>query len=53
MQLKEKVVLVTGGARGIGEAVCVAAKERGAKAVVVADVLVDEGQRVEQRLNGE
>jgi NAD(P)-dependent dehydrogenase (short-subunit alcohol dehydrogenase family) len=42
MQLKEKVVLVTGGARGIGEAVCVAAKERG-----------DEGQRVEQRLNGE
>jgi NAD(P)-dependent dehydrogenase (short-subunit alcohol dehydrogenase family) len=35
--VREKVVVVTGGASGIGRAVCRRAAEEGARAVVVVD----------------
>lgn len=40
MRLKDKVVIVTGGARGIGKAYAVALSKEGAK-VVVSDILPD------------
>ncbi len=38
MRLKEKVVIVTGGARGIGRAYCLGVAAEGAR-VVVADIV--------------
>ena len=38
MQIKDKVVVVTGGARGIGAALCRSFKAEGAKAIVVSDI---------------
>src|SRR4051812_40772998 len=37
MQVREKVIVVTGGAHGIGQAMCRRFAREGAKAVVVAD----------------
>jgi len=43
MRLKDKVCIVTGGGRGIGEAICKKLAREGAK-VVVADLLLDHAQ---------
>ena len=43
MKLKDKVAIVTGGARGIGAAVCRRYADEGAR-VVVADLLLDEAR---------
>ncbi|OUM91138.1 MAG: 2-hydroxycyclohexanecarboxyl-CoA dehydrogenase [Bacillus thermozeamaize] len=43
MRLKDKVCIVTGGGRGIGEAICKKLASEGAK-VVVADLLLDHAQ---------
>ncbi|MBT5228461.1 MAG: SDR family NAD(P)-dependent oxidoreductase, partial [Proteobacteria bacterium] len=41
MNLKDKTVVVTGGARGIGKALSQAFSDQGAR-VVVADILAEE-----------
>lgn len=43
MRLKDKVAIVTGGARGIGAAICRRYADEGAR-VVVADLLMDEAR---------
>lgn len=50
-RFKDKVMIVTGGSRGIGKAVVLRAAKEGAK-VVIADLL-DEGQSVADQINNE
>src|SRR5205814_8638705 len=38
MKLREKIVVVTGGANGIGRALCRRFKQEGAAGIVVADI---------------
>ena len=49
--LRDKVVLVTGGARGLGEAVCANLAEAGAR-VVCADVRFELAEQVAEPLDG-
>lgn len=49
MRLKDKVAIVTGGSRGIGEAIVRDYLNEGAK-VIIADVLENEGKALEQEL---
>ncbi len=51
MKLKGKTVVVTGGARGIGKALCTAFTREGAS-VVVADLLADEATAVAGEIGG-
>jgi NAD(P)-dependent dehydrogenase (short-subunit alcohol dehydrogenase family) len=50
-RVEGKVVLVTGGALGIGRAVCERLAEEGAK-VAVTDILEVEGREIAERVNG-
>src|SRR5262245_39597424 len=50
MQLDGKVVVVTGGANGIGRALCRRFAQEGARAVVVADVDADGAAAVANEL---
>jgi NAD(P)-dependent dehydrogenase (short-subunit alcohol dehydrogenase family) len=52
MRLTDKVVVVTGAARGIGRALCERFHREGAGAVVVADLDVREAQSVAQAVGG-
>ncbi len=52
MQLTNKVVVVTGGANGIGRALCRRFAAEGAKAVVVADLQAAAAMRVANKIGG-
>jgi NAD(P)-dependent dehydrogenase (short-subunit alcohol dehydrogenase family) len=52
MKLQDKVVVVTGGANGIGRALCRRFAAEGAKAVVVADIQLDAAQKVATEIRG-
>lgn len=52
MKLQNKVVVVTGGGNGIGQALCRRFAAEGAKAVVVADIDVEAARRVAAEIGG-
>ena len=52
MELNNRVVVVTGGGSGIGEAIAVAAHQAGARHVVVADLSAEQANRVAALVNG-
>jgi NAD(P)-dependent dehydrogenase (short-subunit alcohol dehydrogenase family) len=52
MNVTGKVVVVTGGAEGIGRALCERFAKEGAKAVVVADRNVEGAEQVAKRIGG-
>src|SRR5581483_12516478 len=52
MQLRDKVVVVTGGANGIGRALCRRFAADGAKCVVVADLDIVSAEQVAAEING-
>ena len=52
MKLQDKVVVVTGGGNGIGRALCRRFAAEGAKAVVVADIRLEDAQKVASEIRG-
>ena len=52
MELKGKIAVVTGGASGIGEALCRRFHAEGAKGVVVVDINAEDAQRVADEIGG-
>lgn len=52
MQIQDKVVIVTGGANGIGRALCLRFAREGARAVIVADIDVQGANRVAEEIHG-
>src|SRR5262245_10450073 len=52
MHLKDKVIIVTGGAQGIGKALCRRFAQEGARGVVVADRDVEGAAAVAQEIGG-
>lgn len=52
MELNDRVVVITGGGSGIGEALARAAHAAGARHVVVADLAGDQAQRVADEVGG-
>ncbi len=52
MNLKDKVVVVTGGAMGIGRALCERFAAEGTRAVVVADVEIEKAEAVADKFKG-
>jgi NAD(P)-dependent dehydrogenase (short-subunit alcohol dehydrogenase family) len=52
MQVKDKVAIVTGGSNGIGAGLCRKLSEKGAKAVVVADIDFEGAQSLAEEIGG-
>lgn len=52
MELSDKVIVVTGGANGIGRALCLRFAAEGARAIVVADVDAEGAGRVAEAIGG-
>jgi len=52
MEVKDKVIVVTGGAHGIGAALCRRFKQEGARAVVVADIDAKGARQVAKEVGG-
>ena len=53
MQLKDKVVVVTGGASGIGKSLCERFAKEGASAVVVSDINAEGTKVVADSISGQ
>ncbi len=52
MKIKDKIILVTGGANGIGKALCERFYAEGAEKIYVADVDVENAQKVAKSVRG-
>lgn len=52
MQIKNKIIVVTGGAHGIGRALCRAFKKAGAAGIVIADLDLEAAQKVADEVSG-
>lgn len=52
MEIKEKIILVTGGANGIGKALCERFSAEGAEKIFVADIDFENAQAVAEAVNG-
>lgn len=52
MKIKDKIILVTGGANGIGKALCERFYREGAKQIFVADLDFENAERVAESVNG-
>jgi NAD(P)-dependent dehydrogenase (short-subunit alcohol dehydrogenase family) len=51
-RLQKKVAIVTGGARGIGRAICLLFAKEGAR-VAITDFIDEEGKQVTDQIKGE
>jgi NAD(P)-dependent dehydrogenase (short-subunit alcohol dehydrogenase family) len=51
VEIKGKVVIVTGGAKGIGRALCLRFAKEGARAIVVADIDAQNARRVAEEVS--
>ncbi len=52
MNIKDKIIFVTGGANGIGRALCERFAKEGAKKIVVADLDFEKAQTVAGEIDG-
>ncbi len=52
MKIKDKIVLVTGGANGIGKGLCERFTREGAEKIIVTDIDVDNANVVAKEING-
>lgn len=52
MQVKDKVILVTGGGNGIGAALCRRFKHEGARGIAVVDIDAEGARRVAEEIGG-
>lgn len=52
MKIKDKIVLVTGGANGIGKGLCERFHAEGAKKIIVTDIDFDNAKSVADSING-
>jgi NAD(P)-dependent dehydrogenase (short-subunit alcohol dehydrogenase family) len=52
MNIKDKIILVTGGANGIGKGLCERFHEDGAKKIIVTDIEFENARKVAESVNG-
>jgi len=52
MNIKDKIILVTGGANGIGKALCERFQKEGAAKIYVADIDFENAEKVAESVNG-
>ena len=52
MNVKDKIILVTGGANGIGKALCEKFQAEGAEKIYVADIDFENAEKVAESVNG-